>query len=172
EISHVALRHATAQATKQSSWQNQLGVIGLVLGGAILGGQTGAQLGMLGAQAWMTKYSRDYETQADILGSHIMANAGYDPIDLANMFKTIQAQGGSGMPEWLSSHPDPGNRYEKITREASFLNVASNPIKVTREFSRVKERLGSMPPARTMAQIEKSSSGGNSEANTAMANGR
>ncbi len=173
EISHVALRHATAQQTKQGSWQNQLGVIGLVLGGAILGGQTGAQLGMLGAQAWMTKYSRDYETQADILGSHIMANAGYDPTDLANMFKTIQAQGGASGPEWLSSHPDPGNRYEKITREASFLDVSPEPIKVTRDFSRIKERLSSMPPARTMAQIEKSSSGGgNSEANTAMANGR
>ena len=45
EIAHVALRHATAQATKQSSFGNQLGTIGLILGGAILGGQGGAQLG-------------------------------------------------------------------------------------------------------------------------------
>src|SRR4029453_8208891 len=79
EISHVALRHATAQATKQSSVGNQLGTPALVLGGAILGGQGGAQLGMLGAQVMQTRYSRDYETQADLLGSQIMANAGYDP---------------------------------------------------------------------------------------------
>jgi Zn-dependent protease with chaperone function len=155
EISHVALRHATAQATKQSSFKNQLGVIGLVLGGAVLGGQTGAQLGMLGAQAWLTKYSREYETQADILGSQIMADAGYDPRDLANMFRTIQAESSGGRaPEWLSSHPDPGNRYSNINREASMLNVSRDPIKVTRDFSRVQERLRSMPRARSMAEIE------------------
>lgn len=154
EISHVALRHATAQATKQGSVGNQLGVIGLILGGAILGGQSGAQLGALGAQAWLTKYSREYETQADILGSRIMADAGYDPRDLANMFRTIEQQGGSRGPEWLSSHPDPGNRYQNINREAQYLNVSSNPIKVTREFSRVQERLRGMPRAMSMAEIE------------------
>jgi len=90
EISHIALRHATAQATKQGSIGNQLGTIGLILGGAILGGQSGAQLGAVGAQALQTRYSPDYETQADILGSRILANAGYDPRDLANIFRTIE----------------------------------------------------------------------------------
>ena len=161
EISHVALRHATAQATKQGSAKNTLGTIGLILGGAILGGQTGAQLGMLGAQAWMTKYSREYESQADILGAQIMATAGYDPRDLANVFKTIQQQEGrSGSPEWLSSHPDPGNRYEKINREAQYLRISQNPpIKVTRDFSRTQERFRAMPPAKSMAQIQKESQG-------------
>lgn len=154
EISHVALRHATAQATKQGSVGNQLGMIGMILGGAILGGQSGAQLGALGAQAWMTKYSREYETQADVLGAQIMADAGYDPRDLANMFRTIAQQGGSRAPQWLSGHPDPGNRFDKINREATMLRVSSNPIKVTREFSRVQERLRGMPRSRTMAQIQ------------------
>ncbi len=172
EISHVALRHATAQATKQSSIGSQLGQLGLILGGAILGGQTGAQLGMLGAQIWQTKYSRDYETQADILGARIMADSGYDPRDLANMFKTIAAQGGGGAPEWLSSHPDPGNRYEKINQEASLLRVSSNPIKLTRDFSRTKERLSSLPAARTMAQIEKSYEGGQGSSQSPINNGR
>jgi predicted Zn-dependent protease len=94
EIAHIALRHGTSQATKQSNPLNQIGTIGLILGGAILGGQQGAQLGALGAQAWMTKYSRDYESKADILGAQIMANAGYDPRDLANMFRTIEQQSG------------------------------------------------------------------------------
>jgi len=155
EISHVALRHATAQATKQGSAKNTLGTIGLILGGAILGGQAGAQLGALGAAAWMTKYSREYETQADMLGAKIMADAGYDPRDLANMFRTIAAQGGGGAPEWLSSHPDPGNRYEKINREAQYLRVSSNPIKITRDFERTQAKFRAMPKAKTMAQIEK-----------------
>jgi len=159
EISHVALRHATAQATKQGNWKNQLGVIGLILGGAVLGGQAGAQLGALGAQVWMTKYSREYESQADMLGSHIMADAGYDPRDLANMFKTIAAQGNSG-PEWLSSHPDPGNRYEKILHESQYLNVSQNPIGITRDFERIQAKFRAMPPARTMAEIEKSGQNG------------
>src|SRR4029078_3900588 len=82
ELSHVALRHATAQATKQGSLGNQLGIAGMVFGGLILGGQGGAQICAIGAQAWMTKYSREYESQADALGAEIMAAAGYDPHDL------------------------------------------------------------------------------------------
>jgi Zn-dependent protease with chaperone function len=154
EISHVALRHATAQATKQSSIGNQLGMIGMILGGAIVGGQAGAQAGMIGAQAWMMKYSREYESQADMLGAQIMANAGYDPHDLANVFRTIEAQGGSRGPQWLSDHPNPGNRYDAINREAQYLRVSSNPIKMTRDFERVKSRLAGMGPARSMAQIQ------------------
>lgn len=155
EISHGALRHATAQATKQGSAKNTLGTIGLILGGAILGGQTGAQLGMLGAQAWATKYSREYESQSDLLGARIMAAAGYDPRDLANMFQTIAKQGGGRGPEWLSSHPDPGNRYDKINKEAQLLRVSPNPIKITRDFERVQAKFRSMPKAKTMAEIEK-----------------
>lgn len=156
EISHVALRHATAQATKQSSAKNTLGMLGMIIGGAILGGQTGAQLGMLGAAAWMTKYSREYETQSDILGAQIMANAGYDPRDLANVFRTIAEEGkGRGGPEWLSSHPDPGNRFEKINREAQYLTIRNVPNNDPRAFGRIQERLRSMPPARTMTEIER-----------------
>ena len=162
EISHVALRHATAQATKQQSAKNTLGTIGLILGGAILGGQAGAQLGALGAAAWMTKYSREYESQADTLGARIMADAGYDPHDLANVFQTIQRQsGGGGTPQWLSDHPDPGNRYNAINREAQFLQVSRNPIKLTRDFERVKARFRSMSPARSMAEIERGAPAGN-----------
>lgn len=169
EISHVALRHATAQATKQSSIGSQLSTIGLILGGAILAGQGGAQLGAMGAQVIQTRYSRDYETQADILGARIMANAGYDPRDLANMFRTIEQQSSGGRaPEWMSSHPNPGNRYQKINQEAAALGVSPNPIKVTREFSRVQERLRSMPRAQTMAEIQRG--GGASQSPTASGN--
>ena len=155
EISHVALRHSTAQATKQTSAGSVLGQLGLILGGAVLGGQTGAQAGAYAAQAWMTKYSREYESQADILGARIMADAGYDPRDLANIFQTIQQRAGARGPEWLSSHPDPGNRYQAINQEASKLNVSQNPYKITSDFERVQARLRGMPQAPTMAQIER-----------------
>ena len=125
EISHVALRHATAQATETQKAQ-----IGSILGqiaGAVIGGGLGQVIGgasQVGFGAWALKYSRSYETQADILGAQIMARAGYNPLDLANMFRTIERQGGgSNGPEWLSSHPNPGNRYEAITREAQMLRV-------------------------------------------------
>lgn len=168
EISHVALRHSTAQATKQGSAKNTLGTIGLILGGAILGGSTGAQIGAGVATAWQTKYSREYETQSDTLGARIMADAGYDPRDLANVFQTIAGQSRGGAPEWLSSHPDPGNRFEKINREAQFLQVSSNPIKMTRDFERIQARFRSMPPARTMAEISRGGGqGSGSESPTA-----
>jgi hypothetical protein len=156
EISHVALRHGTAQATKQSSIGNQILGIGAILGGAILGGQAGAQLGAMFAAGYQLRYSRRYEADADVLGARILADAGYDPRDLANMFKTISQQSEGGRPpEWLSSHPDPDKRYETINREAQMLRVSPDPIKYTREFARVKERLQAMPQARTMAEIEK-----------------
>ncbi len=131
----------------------------MVLGGAVLGGEAGAQLGMLGAAAWMTKYSREYETQADQLGAQIMADAGYDPRDLANVFKTIAAENKSGAPEWLSSHPDPGNRFEKINRMAETLRIGPAPPRYSPGFGQIQSRLRSMPPAKTMAQIEKESQG-------------
>ena len=113
EITHVALRHATAQATKQSNPLNQILGIGAILGGAIFGGanRRGSSDRRIYKGLLVNPYSRDYETQADILGAQIMANAGYDPRDLANMFKTIEQQsGGSRGPEWLSTHPNPANR--------------------------------------------------------------
>jgi Zn-dependent protease with chaperone function len=172
EISHVALRHGTAQATKQSNPLNQILGIGAILGGAVLGGQTGAALGQTLYSGFMLKYSREYETQADILGAQIMANAGYDPRDLANMFRTIEREsGGSNAPEWLSSHPNPGNRYESINREAQLLRV-NNPVQNTAQFERIQSKLKRMPRAQSMAEIEKSSQTNNGGGQSTIANGR
>ncbi len=172
EISHVALRHATAQQTKLNSPLNQILGIGAVIGGGLLGGQAGAQAGQIFAAGYFLRYSREYETQADILGARIMADAGYDPRDLANMFQTIARQGGGRGPEWLSSHPDPGNRYEKINREAELLNVDRNPIKITREFERIQSRLRAMPPAKSMEQIANDGRGNSGQSTNPTAGGR
>jgi Zn-dependent protease with chaperone function len=158
EISHVALRHGTAQATKQQSAKVQLGAIGGAILGAIIGGNVGgaiAQGTQLGLGAYLLKFSREYETQADVLGAQIMARAGYDPRDLANMFRTIEQQsGGSGAPEWLSSHPNPGNRYERINQEAGKLRIErSRGGQDTAAFSSAQSELRRMSPAPTMQEI-------------------
>lgn len=156
EISHIALRHGTAQATKQKNPLNQvLGIGAVVLGGVLLG-QTGAQLAKIGVASYYLKFSREFESQSDILGARIMAHAGYDPMDLANMFRTINQQSKGGrLPDFLNSHPNPGRRYERISNEAGFLKVSSNPIKYTRGFSRIKEKFQSLPRAKSMAKPKK-----------------
>lgn len=149
EISHVALRHGTAP---KASGLSQILGIGAILGGAILGGDAGAQAGAIANQVLTTPYSREYEKQADLLGSQIMARAGYDPRDLANMFETIAKQGNSG-PQFLSTHPDPENRYANINREAQMLNVSPEPIKLTAGFRNTQSRLrGSGAPPSTSGQ--------------------
>src|SRR5687767_346147 len=159
EISHVALRHGTAQAGKATKYE-----VGSVIGqiaGAILGGTLG-QVVSLGSQfgfgTAFLRFGREYERQADLLGAQIMARAGYDPRDMASMFETIQSRSGNGGPEWLSSHPNPSNRRQAITNEASNLKV-SNPIRNTQGFTQVKSRLQRMPAAPSTEQVMRQAKG-------------
>ncbi|HMF56316.1 MAG TPA: M48 family metallopeptidase [Pyrinomonadaceae bacterium] len=154
ELSHVALRHGTAQATKAQKYSILAGVLGI--GGAILGGPAVGQLAQAGVGAYFLKFSREYETEADVLGAQIMARAGYDPRDLARMFQLIEQQGGSGgAPTFLSDHPSPANRYARINQEAQSLRV-ENPVRDTRDFERVQARLRGMGRAPSMAEIAQS----------------
>ncbi len=126
ELAHVLLRHGTANATKQQGFQ--IGAIAGAIAGAVIGGGLGqviSQGSQFGLGTWLMKYSREYEKQADLLGAQIMARAGYDPRDLARMFETIAKQGGGSPPQWLSSHPNPGNRTQYITAEAQQLRIAT-----------------------------------------------
>ncbi len=154
ELAHVLLRHGTANATKAQGFQ--LGALAGAIAGAVIGGGWGevvSQGSQFGLGTWLMKYSRDYEKQADLLGAQIMARAGYDPRELARMFQTIAQQGGGSPPQWLSSHPDPGNRTEYITQEAAQLNIGPRPSE--NGFSQVRSRLGALGPARTMAEVER-----------------
>jgi hypothetical protein len=141
EISHVALRHGTAQVTKAQKYQMLSGIMGM--GGQILGGPIGsiAQMGSQGVGVYLLKFSREYETEADLLGARIMANAGYDPRELANMFKMIESQGGSGGLAFFSDHPSPKDRVAKINQEAQALqiNTAANLDK--HDFMVAQQRL-------------------------------
>ena len=156
ELSHVALRHGTAQATKAQKYSLLAGILGV--GGAVLGGPAGSILGQggqLAVGAYFLKFSREYETEADVLGAQTMARAGYDPKDLANMFRTIEQQSGGGGGGFLSDHPSPANRYARINQEAQYLRVV-NPVRDSRDFDRIQERLRGYPKAPTTAQIMQS----------------
>lgn len=153
EISHVALRHGTAQATKGQKYGLLAGIAGIA--GTILGGPGVGQLAQAPFAVYFLKYSREYETEADILGAQIMARAGYDPRDLANMFRTIEQTGGGGGGGWFSDHPSPSDRYARINREAQMLRV-NDGYRDSRDFARVQERLRSYPRAPTMAEIQRS----------------
>jgi hypothetical protein len=153
ELSHVALRHGTAQATKAQKYAVGAGIAGIL--GTILGGPALGQVAQAPFGVYFLKYSREYETEADILGARIMANAGYDPRDLANMFRTIEQQGGAGGGGFLSDHPSPENRYARINQEAQYLTV-NDPIRDNREFLAIKERLRGYPRAQSMAEIAQS----------------
>jgi beta-barrel assembly-enhancing protease len=154
ELSHVLLRHGTANATKAQNFQ--LGALAGAIAGAVVGGGWGRVISK-GSQfslgSWLLKYSREYERQADLLGAQIMARAGYDPRDLGRMFETIERESRSGGgPEFLSSHPNPGNRSAYIAREAEQLQIATRP-EDPRSFDYAKSEFASLPRARSMGEV-------------------
>lgn len=158
EIAHAALRHGTSQASKQRIAQMGLGILGTLASGgegADLGGAVSA-IGGLGANLLFLKNGRTAEKQADLEGARIIAEAGYDPRDMANFFKTLQAEGGQRTPEMLSDHPDPGNRIEYIMAEIPNLPVATNPVHTSPEFEQVKARLtGRAPQLSATSQLRR-----------------
>ena len=152
ELSHVLLRHGTAQASKATKYE--VGQVAGAILGSIIGGGWGqviSQGTQFGLGTAFLRYSREYEKQADLEGAQLMARAGYDPREMANMFRTIEQQSGAGGPQWLSDHPNPGNRYDYITEEARVVRV-DNPVRDTRAFERVKSHLRGLAPAPTTEQ--------------------
>jgi Zn-dependent protease with chaperone function len=157
ELSHVLLRHGTANASKAQNPWLQLGQLAGAIGGAVVGGQAGsaiAQGSQFGLGTLLLKYSRDFEKQADLLGVQIMARAGYDPRALGRMFETIERESkssGGGGPQWLSSHPNPGNRTQYINKEADSLTIG--PAADASQFEAVKAAFATLPPARSMSDL-------------------
>lgn len=140
ELAHVVLRHGTAQASKAEKYS--FGALAGGILGAIVGGNAGRAISQgtqLGIGTYLLKFSREYERDADLLGAQLMAEAGYDPLDLARMFQTIEKSGGSRGPQWLSDHPNPGNRVEYIRAEARQLEVR-NRRSDDGSFRQVKSR--------------------------------
>lgn len=118
EMAHVYMQHSAKQQEKGSLLEGLAGLAGAIAGG--MGGTWGtlAQTGIqVGAGTIMLKYSRGDEAQADAVGAIILWKAGFNPVALADFFEKIQAQGGSSLPQFLSDHPNPGNRKNAIEKE-------------------------------------------------------
>jgi len=110
ELSHVALRHGTNQATKAQAAQAGVGIFGALFGGST-GGALLTQLGSFTAGGVLLKYSRGAETQADVMGTQVLYDSGYDPRAMAQFFEKLNQQTkGKNPPEFLSDHPNPENR--------------------------------------------------------------
>jgi len=114
EIGHVTARHSVQQMSRQ-----QLASLGLGLGSVL--SPTIADYGQvasLGLGLLFLSYSRDHENQSDQLGFGYALARGYDTREMSSVFQMLrrsaQLAGVGRLPEWQSSHPDPGNRIENV----------------------------------------------------------
>jgi beta-barrel assembly-enhancing protease len=137
EMSHVILRHGTNQATKAEFIQLPAILGSQVAGTSLLGKVMQAGIGF-GAGSVLRKFSRSAESQADLMGSHLMAEAGYDPAQLARFFEKLNAESSQHAVQFFSDHPNPENRERAIEQEAKRLPVRTYSYE-TGDFSRMKQ---------------------------------
>jgi beta-barrel assembly-enhancing protease len=145
ELSHVALRHGTNQATKAQYAQLGSGIAGIA--GSIFGGAAGAAIGGAGqfaAGSVLLKYSRGAETQADVMGTQVLYDAGYDSRAMAAFFEKLLSS--KAPPEFFSDHPNPDNRIQRVNEEISKLGgVPPNAKKDSPEFEAIKREVTALP---------------------------
>lgn len=170
EIVHVALRHGTNQASKANLIQLPALLAGKAVGGGLLG-QLG-QLGIgLGANSVLLKFSRTAETQADLLGAQIAAGAGYNPIEMARFFEKLEASGGSRGPQFLSDHPNPGNRMKAIEDMTQHL-PARNYTTDSGQLKRMKAIVAGLPAPKPRAQPQAKAAAPSTGAGVSLADSR
>lgn len=166
EIAHVALRHGTNNATKAYMAQAGIGILGGLLGGG--SGATGQiiqAVGGLGLNALFLKFSRSAETQADIVGTQMLARAGYDPLAMASMFTMLKAQQGrepGKVAQFFSDHPSPANREARVRQEAKLMGSVrtSSPVG---NLASVQSDLRRMPRARSMGELARTGTAAGSQ---------
>jgi len=154
ETAHVALRHGTNQATKANAWQIPLGVLGAAVGADSLAGML-AQLGAgFTINSILLKYSRNDETQADVMGTQILYDLNYDPRAMGQFFEKLLAETKGKQPaQFFSSHPNPGNRMGRVDEEVAKLGgPPKNYTSDTAEFRSIKQYVLTLaPPPKTPA---------------------
>lgn len=139
ELSHVILRHSTCNITKQQKKSVWYG-LGEIASQVILGGTAGdlaAGAINFGAGVDFLHMSRQDEEQADLLGTDILYDSGFDPRGLAQFFEIIEAKYGAGGAQFLSDHPNPGNRMRYVMAEVDTLPRRSNVEVTSPEFDRI-----------------------------------
>ena len=149
EISHVVLQHSVCNLEKQQR-VGLLAGLGQVASGLILG-DTGvgalAQQG-IGITAGLSflHMSRGAEQQADLEGVGILYDVGYDPRAMPQFFETIQAKYGQGGAQFLSDHPNPGNRTEYVDREISTFQPRQHYTTNSPQFTEIHQIVAGMHP--------------------------
>lgn len=147
EMSHIVLRHGTHEVSKQNIVELPAMLAGSVMGNGIWGrlGQMGVSLA---ANSMILKYSRDAESQADYNGALIMADAGYNPVEMARFFEKLQAQGGSNsaLSQFLSDHPNPGNRVKAVEQEIQYMPQRTYRDNITGQFADARNYIAKLPP--------------------------
>jgi predicted Zn-dependent protease len=150
-MSHVILRHGTNQASKRNLIELPA-MLASQMGSGSMMGQL-AQLGIgLGANSVLLKFSRTAESQADLMGSHLMAESGYNPMEMARFFEKLNAEGGQRAPQFLSDHPNPDNRERAIEQEAARLPQHSYTYQ-TGEFQKMKQAVSRIREAQPKASM-------------------
>jgi Zn-dependent protease with chaperone function len=160
EISHVALRHGTNQASKAQATQGFLGIAGGLFGGGVSGAML-QELSAFAAGGVLLRYSRTAETQADISGTQVLYDSGYDPRAMAQFFEKLEAETkGKNPPEFFSDHPNPDHRVERVDQEIDKLGgVPPNAKKDSQEFEAAKREVMSLPIVKRAAPGAVSKSG-------------
>jgi predicted Zn-dependent protease len=148
EMAHVALRHGTANVSKAYAAQLGVGALGQILGGGrSRNSQVWNVVGNLGLSSLFLRFSRNAENEADSLGAKMMAQAGYNPIEMANFFDLLaQQRGSSRVAQFFSDHPAPENRSQHIRSEARSLGGGEG--RDIGDLPSIQSRLQSMPSAR------------------------
>ncbi|MDN7127862.1 M48 family metallopeptidase [Pseudidiomarina terrestris] len=117
EIGHVIAQHSNERMSNQFA-----AGLGLQLGGILVGQEMDSDtaalvMGALGVGVqlgYILPYSRIHESESDELGLGYMAAAGYDPREAAELWRNMAQQAGPNPPEFLSTHPSPQTRIEKL----------------------------------------------------------
>jgi len=156
EISHVALRHGTSQASKMMMAQMPLAILGGMLGQSSSLTAQLAELGLgFGVNSLMLKNSRTAESQADEVGTYILHQAGYDPHALEQFFQIIEKKYPQRTLQFFSDHPNPENRVKDLDAFIATLGPSPGRTTNSRDFEAVKKRLlGMAPPPKSSAAAE------------------
>jgi predicted Zn-dependent protease len=139
EIAHVALRHSTNQISKQQAVVMPLSLLGGVMGN----GAFGSLLTELGTSAALPvvflKFSRTAESQADVVGTQMLYDSGFDPRALAQLFEKLEEQNRKERVRFLHDHPNPANRIERVQEEVHRLGGPPEDYKSdSHEFEKIR----------------------------------
>jgi predicted Zn-dependent protease len=139
EIGHVVGRHGAEHLAKQNLGSSLVNAVGIVSSGGNDGGQGAAAIAAAVNNLVDLRYGRKDESESDRFGLEFMTQAGYSPIGILQVMKILAASGGrSGQPEFLRSHPDPGNRFETLTA----LIKQKYPNGVPKQLEEGRDRFG------------------------------